>query len=80
MQLSLSLSRIGASSLAAALCLDSCRDLSTARWRCFTWERRREAEEIVGKDEEMRIHFKVFKRESESEKGSYQGTEGGEEL
>lgn len=40
MQLSLSLSRRGASSLAAALCLESCRDLSTARWRCFTWERR----------------------------------------
>lgn len=40
MQLSLSLSRRGASSLAAALCLDSCRDLSTARWRCFTWGKR----------------------------------------
>lgn len=36
MQLSLSRSRSGASSLAAALCLESCRDLSTARWRCFT--------------------------------------------
>ena len=58
MQLSLSLSSRGASSLAAALCLDSCRDLSTARWRCFTWGRavekwRREEDRTRGN---KRIH------------------------
>lgn len=74
MQLSLSLSRRGASSLAAALCLDSCRDLSTARCRCFTWGRRGE-NRIHG----CLFHFVGASEEKQEEKGSYQGVDSGEE-